>query len=65
MRALKDINELLATRLAELNKSVQDAHDDAIRTFLKLGNKQDRELFKKNCDENEDLKQSHLQYLRL
>jgi len=49
LNALKDVNELLATRCTELNEQAKEAEEQAITEFLKQATKEDRILFKKMC----------------
>lgn len=65
INALREMNDLWATRLDELNQQAYDIEEEKVINLMKQGTKEDKALFKKLCDEKPELKQAQLQYLKL
>jgi len=65
INALREMNDLWATRLDELNQQAYDIEEEKVINLMKQVTKEEHALFKKLCDEKPELKQAQLQYLKL
>lgn len=65
INALKEMNELWAARLLELNGQAEELAELEISNFFKGKTKEERVQLKKITEANPMLKQAQLQFLKL